>query len=157
MIHVNEAEVGPWDKLTGAELVRIPLEGYGLTCPVCLDETLVDRHLLGKRTARSECCEDFPASTEAIREASLVFLLTVVPVKLDFEFIVRKWMPKYPARSVMLWSKSAASCERTGERVRCQATGLVATVSVNEPVVCQWLLLTGKIRGRFVSLCAVLL
>ena len=74
MIHVNEAEVGPWDKLTGAELVRIPLEGYGLTCPVCLDETLGDRHLLGKRTARSECCEDFPASTEAMREASLVFV-----------------------------------------------------------------------------------
>ena len=73
MIHVNEAEVGPWDKLTGAELVRIPLEGYGLTCPVCLDETLGDRHLLRKRTARSECCEDFSVLAEVIHKASHVF------------------------------------------------------------------------------------
>lgn len=71
MFHVNEVEVGSWDKVTGAELVRIPLEGYGLTCPECLHETLVDRHLLEKRTACSECCEDF--SVAAIREASHVF------------------------------------------------------------------------------------
>lgn len=73
MIHVNEVEVEPWDKVAGAELVRIPLEGYGLTCPTCLHETVVAKHLLGKRTACSECSEDFSVTAEAIREASHVF------------------------------------------------------------------------------------
>lgn len=73
MIHVNEVEVGPWDQVAGAELVRIPIHGYGLTCPQCLHETLVDKHLLGKRATCSECNEDFSVTAEAIREASHVF------------------------------------------------------------------------------------
>ena len=73
MIHVNEVEVGPWDHVAGAELVRIPILGYGLTCPQCLHETMVDKHLLGKRATCSECSEDFSVTAEAIREASHVF------------------------------------------------------------------------------------
>ena len=73
MIHVNETEVGPWDKVAGAELTRVPLAGYALTCPECLHETMVDKHLLGKRAACSHCNEEFSVTAEAIREATHVF------------------------------------------------------------------------------------
>lgn len=73
LVHVNEIEVGPWDKVAGAELVRIPLEGYGLTCPECLHETLVDKHLLGKRATCTQCNDEFSVTAEAIREAEKVF------------------------------------------------------------------------------------
>lgn len=73
LIHVNETEVGPWDRISGAELVRVPLEGYGLTCPECLHETLVDKHLLGKRAICTHCNDEFSVTAEAIREAEKVF------------------------------------------------------------------------------------
>lgn len=73
LIHVNEIEVGPWEKVSGAELIRVPLEGYGLTCPGCLHETLVDKHLLGKRASCTHCSDVFSVTAEAIREAETVF------------------------------------------------------------------------------------
>ncbi|NQV28893.1 MAG: STAS domain-containing protein [Rhodopirellula sp.] len=73
LIHVNEVEVGPWDKVAGAELLRVPLVGYGLTCPECLHETLVDKHLLGKRATCTHCNESFSVTADAIREAEQIF------------------------------------------------------------------------------------
>jgi anti-anti-sigma factor len=73
MIHVNETEVGPWEEVSGSELLRVPLEGYALTCPECLHETQVDKHLLGKRSTCSQCSGELSVTTEAIREASHVF------------------------------------------------------------------------------------
>lgn len=73
LIHINETEVGPWDKVAGAELVRTPILGYGLTCPECLHETPVGKNLLGKRATCTECSHGFSVTAEAIREASHVF------------------------------------------------------------------------------------
>jgi anti-sigma B factor antagonist len=72
MIHVNETEVGPWDKEAGDELARVSLAGYVLTCGKCLHETIVDKHLLGKRAACTQCSDEFPVTAEAIREATHV-------------------------------------------------------------------------------------
>jgi anti-anti-sigma factor len=73
LIHVNETEVGSWDKVSGSELIRVPLEGYGLTCSECLHETLVDKHLLGERATCTHCSDDFSVTADAIREAENVF------------------------------------------------------------------------------------
>lgn len=73
MIHVNETEVDPWDKQAGDELTRVSIAGYALTCPECLHETLVDKHLLGKRAVCSQCGDGFSVTAEAIREATHVF------------------------------------------------------------------------------------
>ena len=73
MIHVNETEVEPWDKQAGDELTRVSIAGYALTCPECLHETMVDKHLLGKRASCSQCSDEFSVTAEAIREATHVF------------------------------------------------------------------------------------
>lgn len=73
MIRVNQTEVTPWDQVVGDEVIRVSLVGYGLTCPECLHETLVDKHLLGKRATCSSCSQDFSVTTESIREANHVF------------------------------------------------------------------------------------
>ena len=73
MIHVNKTEVGPWEKDAGDALARVPLAGYVLTCPECLHETMVDKHLLGKRATCMHCNDQFSVTAEAIREATHVF------------------------------------------------------------------------------------
>jgi anti-anti-sigma factor len=73
MIHVNQTEVGPWNKEVGDAMSRVPLTGYVLTCPECLHEAMVDKHLLGKRATCMHCNDQFSVTAEAIREATHVF------------------------------------------------------------------------------------
>ncbi|MGZ0173495.1 MAG: STAS domain-containing protein [Planctomycetales bacterium] len=75
MIHVNETKVGLWPKSSGSEaqVTQVSIDGYGLTCPECLHETVADKHLLGKRATCNHCSEEFSVTAESIREASHVF------------------------------------------------------------------------------------